>query len=201
MNRQIIFLFVLLAISCKQKENSNSIPSIIISGQKFEDIQAEKLNSSAIEKAKEGNVTLASKLFFEALEIEPSNPTILSNIGLNYETQKQNQAAIEYYEKALQVSDSTYLIAASNLGLLYKKIGDFRKGIQILDFVIENSDDNKVLTVAYINRAFNYLGLENCEKAKSDLNFIKRSKSKLEDTYIQIEKLEKRIKNCVQHLL
>jgi len=53
------------------------------------------------------------------LTIEPDNPTILSNLGLNRHLAKDYQKAIALYQKAYQISDATYHMAAINLGLTY----------------------------------------------------------------------------------
>ena len=188
----------MLLIGCRQSKSSKEFSSTSISGQNFYTIEAKDINDRAVKEAKNRNHDLAEDLFFKALEIEPKNPTILSNIGLNYEIQENARKAIEYYEKSLVISDSTYLISAANLGRLYYQNGRYSNGIKILDFVIKNCRENKLLTIAHINRSFNQLGSGNCENAQSDLNFVKHSISKSDEINIQIERLEERIKNCVQ---
>lgn len=193
---KIIYFYLLLfyIYGC----NSNEVSTTVIYGQKFDNPKAEELNHFAIEKAKAGQNDMALNIFFDALKLEPNNPTILSNIGLTYEVLDKNEQAIEFHEKSLIISDSTYLISGSNLGRLYCHIGEYSKGILILDFVIKNCKDEELLTTAYINRAFNYLGIEDCEKAQSDINFAKNSNLKSEELETQIERLEERIENCVQ---
>lgn len=194
--KHLVFLLFIVS-SCKEKEYPKN-SSISISGQKFENVKAQELNDLGIEKAKDEKYDSAEKLFFEALKIEPENPTILSNIGLCYQSKEMYGKAIEYLEKSLVVSDSTYLISGVNLGNLYYQNEDYGKGINILNFVIENTDDNGLLIIAHINRGFNYYGKQDCKKAKSDLKFAKSLSSNHKDVKFQIDRLESRIKNCVQ---
>ena len=198
--RCLLFL-LLFAIACGEKKSPERYSSISISEQKFENQRASELNSLGIKKAEDGKHESAKELFFQALNLEPDNPTILSNIGLYYQGQEMNQKAIEYHQKSFVASDSAYLISGANLGHVYYQIGDYSSGIKILDFVIENGMENRLLTVAHINRGFNHLEKGDCKKAKSDLNFAKSNASKDGELNFQIERLEKKIKNCVQQNL
>ncbi|MFC4094955.1 tetratricopeptide repeat protein [Euzebyella saccharophila] len=156
------------------------------------------MNSKAIREVKSGNHDSAKDLFYEALDLEPNNPTILSNIGLYYQDLGLDQKAIEFHNKSLKASDSTYLISGANLGNAYYQIGEYSKGIRILDFVIENTSEDKLLVAAYVNRGFNHLGKGNCKKAKSDLMTAKNKSSNQKDMDFQVSRLEKKLKNCLQ---
>ncbi len=197
MKFKCLLLLLVLALACAEKKTKNN-SSISIKGQKFENPKANELNSQAIREVENGNHDSAEDLFYEALDLEPNNPTILSNIGLYYQDLGLDRKAIEFHNKSMKVSDSTYLISGANLGNAYYQIGEFSKGIKILDFVIENTSEDRLLVVAYVNRGFNHLGNGNCKKAKSDLMTAKNKTSHQKDIDFQINRLEKKLKNCVQ---
>lgn len=196
MKLKYLLLFPFLFLACKEnKMVKNS--SISITGQKFENPKASELNAKAIREVKSGNPDSAKDLFYEALDLEPKNPTILSNIGLYYQNLGLNQKAIEFHNKSLKASDSTYLISGVNLGNAFYQIGEYSKGIRILDFVIENTSKNELLLAAYVNRGFNHLGQGKCNEAASDLMTAKSMSSHQKDMDFQIDRLEKKLKDCL----
>ena len=193
MSAKYLFLLVLIVTACKENPYSEKNSSISISGQKFEKQEALELNNLGVKKAKEGDHYSAKDKFFKALELEPNNPTILSNIGLYYQNQEMNKKAIEYHQKALLVSDSTYLISGVNLGHVYYQVGQYSKAIDILDFVIKEGKEKRLLITAHINRGFNYVRNGECIKAKSDLNYAKINKPEDDKMIFQINRLEQKI--------
>ena len=200
MKLKYLFFLLLIVNSCIEQDSKKN-SSISITGQKFENTKAKELNDLGIKKAKDGKHDSAEDLFFQALKLEPDNPTVLSNIGLCYQNQEMNDKAIEYHKKSLIASDSTYLISGVNLGNVYYQTGQYSKGIEILDFVIKNTEEDRLLTVAHVNRGFNYYGKRDCKKANMELAFVKGRATQYEDVKFQINRLEQRIKNCVQHNL
>ncbi|WP_299782943.1 hypothetical protein [uncultured Formosa sp.] len=200
-NRHYLILpFLLLVISCLNNKSSNEISEVdftqkTIKNQKFKNPEANKTNSIALEFAKKGENTKAEKIFLEALEIEPDNYTIMSNIGLNSLALKKYDKSIEFLKKSITASDSTYFIASTNLGLVYYKTAEYEKAIKILDFVIKNCDDKEIILASYINQALSYISIGNCTEAKNNLIFIK----KIEIEYnADVENVEEKLKNCVQ---
>ena len=198
MKFKFILLGLVLLFACGEKRTEKN-SSISITGQKFENEKAHELNDKGVKEARDGKYDSAEELLFEALDLEPNNPTILSNIGLCYQNQGLDRKAIEFHRKSMTVSDSTYLISGANLGLAYYHIGEYSKGIEILDFVIQNCSENRLLKAAYVNRGFNHLKIGNCKKATSDLKIAKSLSSNQYDEDFQINRLETKLKNCVQH--
>ncbi|MGO2102990.1 MAG: tetratricopeptide repeat protein [Psychroflexus halocasei] len=139
--------------------------------------------------SKTGFVEKGRNAFLKELELEPNNPSTLSNLGLNYYLTKDFDIAIEYYKKSYRYSDSTYHVAAVNLGLTYYYNKDFNKGIAITDYVINQADDDDVLSVAYVHRALNYIGEERCDEAKADLDFIIDNFQSVNNIYYHIKDL------------
>ncbi|MFC2110555.1 tetratricopeptide repeat protein [Bacteroidota bacterium] len=198
MTRKFFYFLIIILAACKNEKKSEDKNSITLSTENFITEKAEELNEVGIEKAKSGNYDLAEKLFLKALDLEPKNPTIITNLGLNQQVQNNYEKAVKYYEKALFVSDSTYYIASINLGKLYYKTNKHIEGVKILTFVINNSKDETIINVAHLNRSYNQVSLGNCKKALNDYNYVKKSNLNAEGILQQMNTLEKEIKNCVQ---
>ncbi|MFS4483568.1 hypothetical protein ACKGJY_11155 [Hyunsoonleella sp. 2307UL5-6] len=84
----------LLVISCLNNKSSNEYNEIDftqkeIKNQEFKNPKVKETNDTAVEFAKKGENSKAETIFLEALEIEPDNYTIMSNIGLNSLIQKK----------------------------------------------------------------------------------------------------------------
>ncbi|MBQ0788579.1 MAG: tetratricopeptide repeat protein, partial [Oceanihabitans sp.] len=158
------FLLIIFFSRCKDaRQNPNNIPpSKTANGFSFETQEAENINDDAIEFSKKGKYKKAEQTFLRALQIEPNNVTILSNLGLNLSLVGDYYGAINYYQKSYKLSDSTHHIAAINLGLAYYNIESYKKGVDITTFVIHNATNKPFLASAYVNRAFNYIKMNNC---------------------------------------
>lgn len=169
-----------------------------LKGIEIQDKKADSLNEKGVELSKKGDYKAGRLSFLKALEIEPYNPTILSNLGLNRFLDYDYLNAIDYYQKSYKYSDSTYHIAAVNLGLAYYHSKKFENGIEITNYVIENSTDDSILSTAYVHRALNFIGLKNCPKAESDLNYIKLNYAGIRRMDYHIGDLTKKIKSCLQ---
>ncbi|GGG56835.1 hypothetical protein GCM10010976_29600 [Bizionia arctica] len=187
--------------SCKdnKKASINDDQNKSIPGDYYENENAEDLNEKGIEFSKNGDYDKGKEVFLKSLELDPNNPTTLSNLGLNRYLDYDYENAIKYYQKSYEVSDSTYHIAGINLGLTYFYNKEFDKGVVITNYVIENTDDKDILSTAYVHRALNYLGKDDCEKAQTDLNYIIENFQGIGNTAYHINDLTEKIKNCVQH--
>ncbi|MCK0109900.1 hypothetical protein MWU58_11395 [Flavobacteriaceae bacterium S0825] len=204
MRLTILFTFLIFIISltsCKdnKKVSIENVQHKSIPGDYFENQEAKKLNDKGIELSKTGNYKGGESAFFKSLEIEPNNPTTLSNLGLNRFLDYDYDNAIKYYQKSYTISDSTYHIPAINLGLTYFYNKEFAKGIEITNYVIEHTNDKDILSSAYVHRALNYLGKNECDKAQTDLNYIIANFQESRNTEYHIKDLTEKIKNCVQH--
>ncbi|WP_405269355.1 tetratricopeptide repeat protein [Cellulophaga sp. Ld12] len=199
-----LVLFTLLIItlnSCKDGKKSpiNAEQNKSIPGDYFENDSAGDLNDQGIAFSKNGDYKKGNELFLKALELEPNNPTTLSNLGLNSHLAHDYDNAVKYYRESYQISDSTYHIAAINLGLTYFYRKEFDKGISITNYVIENTDDKDILSTAYVHRALNYLGNDQCEKAQTDLNYITANFQGIGNTAYHIKDLTRKLKTCLHY--
>ena len=201
MNKLFLFLLLIFSLnSCKEDKNLyfNNEQEKNLNGDFYENATASKLNEKGIELSKSGNYKQGEEVFLKALELEPNNPSTLNNLGLNQYLAYDYENAIKYYQESYKNSDSTYHIAAINLGLTYFYNEEFDKGIAITNYVIKNTSDNDFIASAIVHRALNYLGKNECNKAQTDLNFITYNFQEIEGIEFHIKDLKDRIKNCVQ---
>jgi tetratricopeptide (TPR) repeat protein len=178
------------------KDSKNGDQNVSIPGDYFESEEASELNELGIELSKNGDYDDGKLAFIKSLEIEPNNPTTLSNIGLNRFLVYDYDSAIEYYQKSYRNSDSTYHISAINMGLTYYYMREFQKGIDITSYVINNDTTEVILSTAYVHRALNYIGNNNCERAKSDLDFIIQNFRGIGRTEFHIQDLKEKLEEC-----
>jgi len=204
LNKLLLFSLLIISLnSCKdnKKVSVNDEQNKSISGDYYENEDAEELNEKGIEFSKNGDYDKGKEVFLKSLELDPNNPTTLSNLGLNRYLDYDYVNAIKYYQESYKISDSTYHIAAINLGLTYFYSKQFDKGIEITNYVIENTKDRDILSSAYVHRALNYLGKDECDKAQTDLNYIIDNFQGIGNTEYHIKDLTEKIKNCVQQRL
>jgi|TARA_B110000091_G_C13545589_1_gene362268 tetratricopeptide (TPR) repeat protein len=205
------YLFVILfsvLISCKSENNSKEKDSLesnkrnidlYITGEKFETKKADKLNLEGIELSKKSEYKKAEKIFLNALEIEPNNPTILNNLGNVKDYQNKYEESIKYYEKSLLVSDSLYLNAGLNIGVISYKTKNYNKSLNLLEYVISKSNDLKLTEIANYYLILIYIRQNKCEKAKAELKKFEQIFKNNFQFVEQYEYLKSEIKNCVQH--
>lgn len=204
MNRYIFYFLILIFItSCKdsslQKTDLNNTEQIVISNEEFKSEKAEALNDEGVDYGKKGYSKKANELLLQALKTEPDNPTILNNLGLVNSHLKNHKKSISYFLQSLSISDSTYLSAGTNLSLEYYNIGEYQKGIEIADFVIKNTQNKYQEIGARIHKSFSLVSKGECEKAKIELKIIKSYINEIDNLNWQIEIIENKLKNCVQH--
>jgi tetratricopeptide (TPR) repeat protein len=202
-----VILFLLL-ISCKTEKKSeentiikrdNKNIDLYIGNEKFESKESGKLNLEGVELAKKSEFKKAEIKLLKALGNEPNNPTILNNLGNVKKYQNEYEESIIYYEKSLLASDSLYLNSALNIGIVTYKIKNYDKSLKLLEYVISESNNLKLIEIAYYNLVLVHLAQNECNKAKTEL---KKSEQILENNFQfveQYEYLKSEIKNCVQH--
>jgi tetratricopeptide (TPR) repeat protein len=195
----LLFLFFLSSCENIKKSTRNDGQNKVIDGYYYENLEAAELNKNGIELSKNGDLKKGKEAFLKALKLEPSNPTTLSNLGLNYYLTKDYDNAIKYYKESYKISDSTYHMAAINLGLTYFYNKEFDKGIEITTYAIEHAKDKDILSSAYVNRALNYFGNNKCNETQTDLNYIISNFQGIRNIEYHIKDLTGKIKNCVQH--
>ena len=202
-----IILFLVL-ISCKNEKKSHGNNSnlkndkgnidLYIGNEKFESKEAYKFNSEGIEFVKKSEYKKAEIMFLKALENEPNNPTILNNLGNVKKFQNEYEESIKYYEKSLLVSDSLYLNSALNIGIATYKSKNYDKSIKLLEYVISESNNLKLIEIAYYNLVLVHLALNECDKAKIELKKLEQILENNFQFIEQYEYLKSEIRNCVK---
>ena len=214
--KQIFILLVLIfSSSCKESNqlekeklveaeivfHEDGRVSAYIGGEDFENSEANNLNSEGVNLAKDGYFEKAKLKFQNGLEVEPKNPSLLNNLGNAEHELKNYQMAIKYFEESLKNSDSLYLNAGLNLGLLYWKDYEFEKSAEVLEYVISKSGKKYEKSAAHFQLARTYLDLNICEKAKRNFIKAKMDWKQISGFDKRFEKLDEEIKNCVQQNL
>ena len=215
MKQIFIFLVLIFLSSCREGNRSGKVRlgnaeivfyedgrvSVYISGDDFENSEANNLNNQGVNLAKDSYFEKAKLKFQNGLEIEPENPSLLNNLGNAEHELKNYQMAIKYFEESFKASDSLYLNAGLNLGLLYWKDYEFEKSAQVLEYVLLKSNKKYEYSVAHFQLAKTYLDMNFCEKAKQNFRKAKADWKQISGFDKRIQKLEEDMKNCAQHNL
>lgn len=210
MNHFLFFFILVLIISCKGDRteylgeieiifHNDGRTSAYIGEDNFKIQKARLLNSEGISLAKDGFFQKAKFKFHNGLELEPENPTLLNNLGNAEHKLKNYYEAISYFEQSLKISDSLYLNASLNLGLLYWKDYEFEKSSRILEYTISKSTNEYEKAFAHLQLAKTYLDMNKCEKSKIALDRAKNGLKEISGFEEKLKKLASEIKNCVQH--
>jgi tetratricopeptide (TPR) repeat protein len=203
-----ILILSLLFLGCKKEKSRFVVVSrkplieyvkdgnnILIYDSNFKLGKANDLNRAGLKLMEENNSVEARKRFIKALAIEPDNPVILNNLGNLEFKEFQFKKAIEYCQKALVVSDSTYTIAGHNLGKTYGLIGEDKKSEEVYKFIIKKTKSTFLKGITYYNLADMYLEYGEIDKSYIALSYAKRFLSKYKDFKEELEKLELKLQH------
>lgn len=176
----LLIIFMLVEISCSNKNKSNSIsPEIfkisesgllnsVISDTNFlfKTQEANNFNSVGLQFAKDGHIEKAFEKFKEAFEIEPENPVILTNLA-NLEANKHNYgSAIELYNIAIEKSDSNYFPAIVSLSGTLLNSREYQKSIDLSNSMLKTDLSSLNIAGVRYNLFLAYVGMGNCDIAK-----------------------------------
>ncbi len=89
----------------------------------------------------EGKMEQALSRYREILGQDPSNPYVLTNLGLIYQQKGNWKEAVSLYEKALE-SDPKFVPAVQNLGVAYIKAGNSEEAARWLERTLVLQPDN-----------------------------------------------------------
>ena len=141
-------------------------------------IGASYFDVSIFEKAKEA--------YEKAYEINPNNPSVVSNLGLTYNNLGLPEKALQFYFEALKINPN-HSFAYHNIGLYFYESGRHFEALEYLDKAIEI---NPGLAVAYAvkarclsyigdkKEALKYLqsakrcGFDNCDGLRQDIDYV-----------------------------
>lgn len=171
---------------------------IFLGNESFNNVEALRLNNMGIQFLKEYQYKKAEKNLIAAYRLEPKNPTILTNLGNIYREIGTGKMALEYFNEALIISDSTYFNAAYNMGVVYFSMKEYEKSKEILEYIILQTKDENEITFAEYEIVRVYLNQNKCSKARKLYNRIKSDLDKFPEFKEDREKLEQQINNCVQ---
>ena len=121
---------------------------------------------------------------------------LLNNIGLTYYSRGIYNTAIDYFSQALKISDSTSVMAATNLGLTYYQQMDYARAMKIMNFTLtKQKTDNAEKLLVRLNRLMVNLELEDCQEIKADRALIEylRFNNEAGDYPNQIEEFDNQI--------
>ncbi|WP_290628180.1 tetratricopeptide repeat protein [Altibacter sp.] len=182
------------------KTNDSTDVDIVLKDIVIVNEEARELNYAGVQLAKKGKYRKAEKKFIAAFRIEPENPIILNNMGNIYREIGTNKMALEYYSESFIASDSTYFNAGYNMGIAYCNLGEYDKSLKILQKVIEDTDDPNRIMISEYAKVRVYLSQNDCDRAKQLYIKIKTDLDEFPQFRKNREKLENRIKNCVNNI-
>ena len=209
----IVFSLVILLFSCNINDNNiyhtvSDNPNIkygIINGnitiynsdfKKYHDeLNSHEYFSKGMEAVRNRNLMLARDEFNKVLILYPENVIVLNNLGLIEYNEKNFNKAEYFYNKAINISDSTYYPSIMNLGDIYSLTGEFNKGELLFKSRMENESILFYKGVSSLKLTILYLNYGEVNKAKKYLVESKKylNKEKFFDEFL--DGYEKEIKN------
>lgn len=194
---------LLLTLSCSNstnkgytiEEEEGKEAFVVEYNQAFESPVANKLNSSALDDLKSGNLLKAKKLFLKALKIEPNNPVLLNNIGLVERDLGNINASIEYFKKSFSASEYSYIQAVANLAMTFYQIENYKEAIATAQFVLDRNPNKITYMSTLLTLSLSYAESGECSLAEAALQELKQ-KIEHDEFKLQIEQLEVKIFDC-----
>ncbi len=198
----------ILVISCKTEEmklitvNENPLIQYYKIGQNVSILSSDFQMGEENESCKKG-VTLilngdfkgGETEFLKASSINPNSIITLNNLGnLKYKF-REFPDAINYFNKSITLSDSTYFPSVLNLGRLYGHIGEDKKAEQLYNYIIEKSEVDFLIGISHFGLARMYLDYGWVEKAELSFSKSKTIMKPYNDFDSDIDSLKKKIKN------
>ncbi len=104
---------------------------------------------------------LAVKLLEECRQEEPDDISILSELGKVYVGSGNDEKALEYYSKVLELDDKNFT-AIDNIGSIYRRLGRYQDSVDILNKAFEIDEDS---IATYYNLGQTYKVMERYDDA------------------------------------
>ncbi len=104
---------------------------------------------------------LAVKLLEECIKEEPDNISILSELGKVYVGSGNDEKALEYYSRVLELDDKNFT-AIDNIGSIYRRLGRYQESVDILNKAFEIQEDS---IATYYNLGQTYKAMERYDDA------------------------------------
>ncbi len=197
MLKRILFVLIISSsISSCDKDRSRTVS---YDNFDYQNNKASELNSTGLNLAKNGKYNESIKYFEQSIKMEPNNPITLNNIGVAYYELGENYKSIEYLNRAILASDSSYYPAFSNLLNNYSVLNKTELSIELSSYSIKNSKDNFVTSWSYIHRINNYIKQGKCGLARKDYEHLIMKFPNDESINIYFDDIDKDIKQCYDY--
>ncbi|MBU1975407.1 MAG: tetratricopeptide repeat protein [Nanoarchaeota archaeon] len=98
---------------------------------RFQSTHAEFFYALGNQLYNDGEQDRAMAVYEQALDLEPGNEHVLNNMGMYYAAKGEYQKAEQFFLEAIEM-DQYYVIARSNLAIVYHDMGRYDEAIQQL---------------------------------------------------------------------
>jgi TolB-like protein/Flp pilus assembly protein TadD len=100
---------------------------------------------------RQGKWTESSANYGKAVSLDPKDPILLENMGMNYIAERDYATAAKIFDRALQAAPNTFTIRELRARIDFYSKGDLRPMQQLLARLPENVDPNGTITLARYN--------------------------------------------------
>jgi len=130
--------------------------------------QSNELLEKGIEYHDQGEYDKAIETYQEAIKIDPENPILYYETALSYYYKEDFENAITYSNHVIRLApdDGIMIHAAILKGNSLDLLGKTQESIDFFEEIIDKNAENYLL---YYNLAFNYLKIEDFEKAEENV--------------------------------
>lgn len=134
----------------------------------FETEEAKELYKEGILLNLQGNYSEATRKLKDALILEPENYSLLVGLGNIYANEEKLNKALEFYNNAINVSDSIYPGVFLSMAKVYAVQGEFHKARAALEYVTKtgHQEDYVVQVMTYYQLTKVRLALSDCVGAE-----------------------------------
>jgi TolB-like protein/Flp pilus assembly protein TadD len=100
---------------------------------------------------RQGKWTESSASYAKAVSLDPKDPILLENMGMNYLAERDYAKAAKIFDRAAKAAPDTFTIRELRARVDFYARGDLRPMQQLLDTSPENVDPNGTITLARYN--------------------------------------------------
>lgn len=176
--KKLVYLFnILIAGSCSPSEeveqqnkarsmSTNNIPT-------FHSAEAEDLYNKGNDAREAGDFTKARMYFEKSHQVEPGHMLNLNNLASTCLVLEDFGSAQKYYVKALEY-DPGYEITYVNYSNFFIATNQYEMGIKFVEENRNRLKDQEMQTYLSINLALMYANVQQCDKAKKEMDDAKK---------------------------
>lgn len=160
--------------------------------------QIDSLVQAGIKHHDNGDFVQALEVYKKALEIDPNSSLVNYEMSLTYMYAKDYSNAIRHCDKVIALNDKYLVDACINKGSCLDYLGKTDESIKIFEKGIKQFGDNYLL---YYNLGYDYLKLEQYDKAQDALMNAIRKKSNHASSHLLLGYTMKNLNQRTQSLL